>query len=157
MRSAWDWDRLERHTKRNEKTGCLEWQLYRNKDGYGQVASERTNRAHRLAYLLAKGPIPPGMCVCHSCDNRACVEPQHLHLGTHDDNMMEMKTRGRACRKKQGTKNGFSKLTEHEVREIRTGYESGQTQAELALSFKISPASVSMIVRRIYWSHVGGA
>lgn len=153
MKPAWNWDRFERHTKRNEKTGCLEWQLCRNKDGYGRVMSQQTNSAHRLAYLLTKGSIPPGMCVCHSCDNRACVEPQHLHLGTHDDNMRDMVVRGRHV-PKPGVLNGQSKLNDQTVVEIRRHHREGASQSALAKQFGVCQATISYVVRGVRWKHL---
>lgn len=80
-----------------DSNGCWIWQGAKDPDGYGRACyNNKTPPAHRLSYLFYKGNIPEGMCVCHSCDTRDCVNPDHLWLGTHDDNMLDMKLKGRA-------------------------------------------------------------
>jgi HNH endonuclease len=76
--------------------GCWDWQRAVNSVGYGRIARNGTRvYAHRAAYELAYGPIPKDMCVLHSCDNRRCVRPDHLFLGTKRDNMLDMAAKGR--------------------------------------------------------------
>jgi hypothetical protein len=76
--------------------GCWLWTQSVKSYGYGQVQSRGVNyHAHRLAYALFVGPIPRGMFVCHVCDTPLCVNPAHLFLGTHSDNMRDARTKGR--------------------------------------------------------------
>jgi hypothetical protein len=75
---------------------CAEWTGSRHPDGYGQMSVDnKTRRASRLAWEMVHGPIPKGLCVCHKCDNPACVEPSHLWLGTKAQNWDDMRRKGR--------------------------------------------------------------
>lgn len=87
------------------ENGCWDWDsTYRSETGYpmfywgNEEGKEKTMKASRASYILHKGPIPEGMCVCHACDNRDCVNPEHLWLGTHQDNMDDRSTKGRTSK-----------------------------------------------------------
>lgn len=99
-------DRLRQESKDNfwnlcDRSGdCWEWQGKLNDCGYGlKRYMGKLMNAHRAAYLHAVGEIPDGMCVCHSCDNTKCMNPDHLWLGTHQDNMDDMWEKGRGYTK----------------------------------------------------------
>ena len=81
----------------DEATGCWEWQAYKMPNGYGQIGfpPRRMALAHRVSFELHNGPIPKGLHVLHTCDNRGCVNPEHLFLGTHQDNMGDMVAKAR--------------------------------------------------------------
>lgn len=110
--------------------GCHVWLACRNKKGYGLFqVGRRSVHAHRVAYALMNGDIPDGMFVCHMCDNPCCVNPDHLFLGTHDDNMRDMVSKGRSLRR----------LTKEQVTEIIERYDrGGVTQRELAAEYGVS-------------------
>lgn len=80
-------------------SGCWEWTGYRDRDGYGKVRVRAIRSApiaaHRIAYERAKGPVPPGMFVCHACDNPPCCNPDHLWLGTNRENQNDAVAKGR--------------------------------------------------------------
>lgn len=94
-------------SKIKKTDGCWEWQGQRNHRGYGEVSvSRKWVKAHRFSWASVNGPIPAGMFVLHHCDNRACVRPEHLFLGTQKDNMRDAKAKGRAYRPGQHSTQG---------------------------------------------------
>lgn len=98
---------------------CWNFKGQRKKTGYGAIRLEgRVMVAHRVAYTLAKGPIPEGYCVCHRCDNPPCCNPHHLFAGTVFENAMDRVSKGRTARLR-GTSNGYAKLTDEQVESIR--------------------------------------
>ena len=94
----------------NEDTDCWEWQNATNNIGYGMFRFDNNTMrtAHRVSYELYNGPIPPGMCVCHKCDNPKCVNPKHLWLGTNKDNHDDMVSKGRKVARPLGYKHPYA-------------------------------------------------
>jgi uncharacterized protein YbaR (Trm112 family) len=140
----------------DKRGSCWIWLGGVDKDDYGdfrwRINGER--KTHRLSYTLAHGAIPKGMLVCHSCDNPRCVNPSHLFLGTPKDNTQDMHRKGRAPVRK-GMAVPASKLTEQQVREIRTLYATGEySQAQLAETYGLSQGSIGDLIRRVTWKHI---
>ena len=127
---------------------CIEWQRGLCGRGYGRlenrVGGERRKfSAHRLAYLLHNGPIPGALCVLHICDNRRCVNPNHLVVGSHTANMQDMKRKGRSM---SGAASPRSKLTTDEAGLIRTLGRLGTPHQEIADQFGVSRPTVTKII-----------
>lgn len=132
---------------------CQEYEGVIGKHGYGQVRlSGKSVYAHRLAWALNNGADPTGKVVMHTCDNRKCVNPEHLRLGTQAENVadMDQKDRRRTVAY-AGEGNGNSKLTASQVAEIRS-LMGVETQVSLAKRFGVSQAHVSKIQAGVAWS-----
>lgn len=113
--------------------------------------------AHRLAYELGVGPIPDGMHVLHQCDNPRCINPAHLSLGTHSQNMKECSERGRARIPnpiKRGEQNGAAKLADVEVLSIRRLLSAGRAQRDIAARFGVSQQTIANIKSGKRWGHI---
>mgnify|MGYP002654780646 CR=1 FL=1 len=133
---------------------CWNWTACRNVDGYGRFGiDKKLYNAHRVAYELWKEPIPANMIVRHMCDNPACVNPAHLELGTHQDNVQDKVERGRQQR---GIKHHKSKLTDDDVREIKILRGFGFTYKELSSMYGIGPSPICLIVKGVRWKHIIG-
>lgn len=141
---------------REDPTGCWIWTSALKENGYGSFGrggiEGGSAYAHRWAYEHFVGPIPPNMMVCHHCDVPACVNPAHLFLGTHADNMADMAAKGRSLR---GERHNLVKLKDAEVLEIRRLWSAGGiAQPELAQRFDTTKGTVSLIVRGQTWRHL---
>lgn len=132
--------------------GCWEWIGHRDPRGYGRfcVKASREVLAHRLAWVVHRGPIPDGMHVLHHCDNPPCCNPDHLYLGTNADNVRDRVERDRGQRL-TGETNPKARLTEDQVRAIRRDLRS---QSAIAATYGIVQGTVSAIKRRRAWRHV---
>lgn len=129
-------------------SGCWNWEKYINSGGYGRVKHQgRMIQAHHLSYIGFTGGIPTGMMVLHRCDNRKCVNPNHLFIGSHKDNMKDMVLKNRS-NKPHGCRNPQSKLSESAVVEIRNSNLNG---VELARKFNVSKSAICLIRKNRTW------
>ena len=152
------WEKVEKG-KENE---CWEWQGARSV-GYGTIGSGGKNgnilKAHRVSWEIHNGKIPKGShygttCILHRCDNPPCVNPNHLFLGTHKENMNDRDKKGRAA-DTRGNNNGSAKLTEEVVKILRALYKNRDiTYVELGKEFGIHKVTVRKAVTGISWSNI---
>lgn len=172
--------RLDHFSIPEPNSGCWLW-LGAASDGrhgisYGSIrVGHKTMGAHRASWISHKGPIPDGMIVCHRCDNGLCINPDHLFLGTHADNIADCWKKKRSFWSKnpdglaedalaharskvkntpKGVSNGNAKLIDSDVVIIRDMASRGISQRLIASQFGITSSIVSGIVNRKRWSHV---
>jgi hypothetical protein len=137
------------------ESGCWEWTAGKGK-GYGRFQiGDKACEAHRVSYELHHGPIATGFFVCHSCDNRGCVNPDHLFLGTNAENTADKVAKGRQARGhsiwRRRTVRGGAKLSEADIIAIRA---STETQRACAKRFGISNQQISRIKAGKRWAHL---
>lgn len=140
---------VERFWPKVDQSGdCWIWTASRDGMGYGMYAH---TRAHRFSWMLHHGPIPAGMCVLHRCDTPACVRPEHLFLGTRDDNMRDRQAKGRQAR---GERAGRARLSAADVREARRLRAAGRRIKDIAAQFGVSDSTISHACLGRSWSHL---
>lgn len=174
-------ERLDRWTRQDGE--CRVWVGYRDPRGYGRTKVDGViELVHRVTWREKHGPIPPGMEVCHRCDNPPCREESHLFLGTHADNMADMVAKGRGTNAKaiaanlsrdvpanyearnklrdtgyadmlRGSEHPGAKLNDRAVVEIRA---STETQQRLADRYGVSRGLIGHVKRGASWRHVHG-
>jgi hypothetical protein len=159
---------VKRRVTVDAQTGCWVWQGALVTSGYGMVSvAGRDWRTHRLAWATTHGPIPSGLLVCHHCDNPPCCNPDHLFLGTVQDNADDAVRKGRTAsgdrnisrlcpeRRPRGEKQGLSVLTEGAVKAIRHLNEATHPRRrDLAVLFGVSQATVQQVVTYKTWRHL---
>ena len=142
---------VDRFFKKVTKTNsCWIWNGRKSPDGYGKFRiKRRENGSHRISWQISNGKIPKGKYICHHCDNPPCVNPDHLFLGTNQDNVNDMKAKGRSPR---GEQRPNSILSNAKIREIRS--IQGMKHSEIASIYGVSATTIGLIIRRLKWNHV---
>lgn len=139
---------MEKVVKGQDEDSCWLWQGAVDGSGYGVIKANGTQQqAHRVAYqYMVNGgkPIPPGMFICHRCDEPSCVNPKHLWLGTHQDNMADRNNKGRQA----------SKLNPAQVKLIRRLHKQGHTCKAIAERMGVTPAPIEAVMQGKAWQHV---
>jgi hypothetical protein len=139
---------------------CWAWLGPISGRGYGITGFGTTpdiQLSHRTAWTFTNGDIPPGLCVCHTCDNPICCNPDHLWLGTSAENTADRVAKGRSASNHNpvpGERHGMSKLTNEDIIAIRERATHGERRVDLAREFGISYAHLKRILRRSAWSHL---
>lgn len=156
-------DRYKKSFEKNViiKKGCWDWSGPIAKGGYPVMTCSKAlgpDRSHRASWIIHKGPIPNGKCVCHYCDNPICTNPEHLWIGTHKENNDDKIRKGRQSKlsppHKPGSKNGSSKLNEYQVIEIKKLISSGLSCYSIGPYFNVSKQTILRIKNGKNWKHV---
>lgn len=142
-------------SKIKKTRNCWVWVAAKSAAGYGVIgAGGRGNKiiyAHRLSYEIHFGPIPAGMSVCHSCDNPACVNPIHLSVGTHKDNIRDSYEKRRMA---IGERSKLSVLKNSDIIDIRFLLTTGASTRAVGLLYDVSQSNASRIGSRKTWKHI---
>ncbi len=135
----------------DQSSGCWLWHRSKRAGGYGQIkVNGQIIAAHRFSWVLRHGGIPDKLFVCHSCDTPACVNPDHLFLGTARDNSVDMYSKGR----KPGWIPPMQRLTAEDVIRIREAKQCGASSASLAQTYGVNVSHVNKIIRRAIWKQI---
>lgn len=135
---------------------CWIWIGAKNGKGYGSTwIGNKVALAHRAMFEVHNGPIPPGMLVCHRCDNPACINPEHLFLGTNSDNLQDSKRKGRQnLNRAKGSSASKAKLTENQVLYAYNSVLKGKTMVSIAKELAVQKQTIHAIARRNTWCHI---
>ncbi len=148
----------------NISSNCWEWLGTSRGKGYGGITFRgKPMTAHKASYLLFVGDVAKGLDVCHTCDNRRCVNPDHLFAGTRADNMQDAKRKGRLSRGEKhtmailtGKRVGAAKLSREDVLVIARRLEAGHRPSAIAPHYGVTPPTITLLRRGITWSHITG-
>ena len=141
-------------SKLDHVSGCWNWTAGKNSGGYGIVQFNGSKfSAHRLSYEAFIGPILNGLLACHKCDNVNCVNPDHIFIGTHDDNMRDMAEKGRSTRGEKGSR---AAISESDAVKIFEMIKSGAKVKNIMREFNVSRNTVKHIKGGGSWNHITG-
>lgn len=138
------------------KTGCWNW-LRNFSNGYGVFERKR---AHRISYKMHNGIIPKNLVICHKCDNKRCVNPNHLFVGTQSDNIQDCWNKGRrepagaVTMDRKGSKHPQATITEEIVLEMRRLKGAGIAMRQIAISFEIPYTTAYCAIVGLSWKHI---
>lgn len=142
----------------DDASKCWNWSKSISKYGYGKFGMNGKHwRAHRLSFEIFKGEIHQNKLVLHHCDNRKCVNPEHLYLGDHYQNAQDIKKRNRTyliSEPKRGGNNPCAKLNDDIVIKIRAEIKNGELGKNIAKNHNVSVATISMIKNNKIWNHI---
>lgn len=148
----WFWQRVDKTSGHGPGGECWVWMGKKFKQGYGYLRyGGRSCKAHRLAWELTNGPIPAGMSILHACDNRPCVNPSHMSIGTQTENNADCFAKGRFARGERASK---AKLAEAQVLEVLAALQRGESQNSVAKRYEVSSTSIWKIATGQSWKHL---
>jgi hypothetical protein len=152
------WEDINRRIKENiiiNENNCWIWQKSKYKNGYARISfMGKYHLLHRLSYVLYKGNIEPKNVVCHSCDVRNCVNPDHLWTGTYKENSQDMVKKGR-IKNQFGEKNSRHRMTNEKIIEFKKLRENGYSLKKLAKLYNIGYGTAQAISSGRTWNKVG--
>lgn len=150
-----------RNQQNSVNNNCWYWIGARNDSGYGVIGrgsrKQGISKAHRIAYeLFYFTKLEKDKCVCHTCDNPACVNPRHLFIGTQADNVADMIAKGRNVLPpiRRGNKSNLARLNDKKIMQIRKLANGGSSSRKIAKQFEVSKTTILQIVKRKSWRHV---
>lgn len=136
-------------------TPCWLWQRSRGHHGHGQVWFDgKLHLVHRLVWIICIGDVPDDLCVLHKCDDGRCCNPEHLFLGTQQDNIADMINKGRDNFVQAGEKNGKALIKADDIPVIRQLCAEGYSHTALARKFGVQPSAIDKIATRRTWRHI---
>ena len=139
--------------KVNKSDGCWNWIGAYSNQGYGRISVHgKQMQAHRAAWIIAHGQIPPGMCICHHCDNRKCVRADHLFLGTPADNTLDMVRKNRQSAP-SGARHHLSKISIKMAKIAKHMICNGATQTATAKALGVSQMTIWSIIAGRHWTN----
>jgi hypothetical protein len=135
-------------------SGCWEYTGGINNKGYGRIKDDFKNLlAHRVSYEIFIGEIQEDFCVCHKCDNRKCINPAHLFLGTKADNNKDRHDKGRSA-DHSGEKNGRAKLSAADIKMIIELREKGLTYKQISQKFPVNVQTIGKVCNQKLWRNI---